>query len=437
MPMSDDRFLFRTFVATSLTICIFGSFIYGAVAYKNNWQPIPWALYVYSTVAEVLNPSDRILKTDAVDIEAALSTPLPDALQPGLLLVAGDIADRETAVRVIDRDGNVIHEWRPIWSEIWPSYEGSFPSRPVEGMYLHGVELLPDGSLVANFEHQSTFRLDPCGNVLWKLDNLGHHSVHYSDDGTIWVPAEEFSKDPSGIPNYYGDVRRWTIQQLNVEGEVLRVIPVIKLLQDNDLEGLLYLMDTSNGSPSATGDTLHLNDIETFPKDMESNIFDAGDLLISLRNINTVLVVDPNNLRIKFLSVGRFLRQHDPDFIAGDRISLFDNHNVPNPENGNLASRIIELDAHSGTSTTVLDATSEASFFTEIMGVHQRLPNGNILVTASGEGRVLEYTPTGRLAWRYDNRVSDSLNRRVYMAMVLPETMDKAFFVSRRAACSN
>lgn len=71
------------------------------------------------------------------------------------------------------------------------------------------------------------------------------------------------------------------------------------------------------------------------------------------------------------------------------------------------------------------------------MGVHQRLENGNILVVPSDEGRVLEFTADGRLVWRYDNRVAPNMNRRTYMAMVLPEHMDEAFFRERSKNCKH
>lgn len=431
-----ERVPLVVFLSSVIFVFLGGSFLYGAFAYKFGWPPIPQLMYIYAMVEEVVSPSDRILETSNLLHDDPLAAPLPEALQPGLVLVAADIVARQTSVKVMDRTGRVIHEWRPVWSEIWPEGEGNFVTRPVEGMYLHGLDLLPDGSLVANFEHQSTFRLDPCGNLLWKLDNLGHHSVHYADDGTLWVSAEDYiAEAPTGIPNYDAPVRSWKLQQLNLDGEILRNIPVIGLLQDNDLHGLLYLAATQNRSPSVSGDTLHLNDIETFPANMQSEIFTPGDLLISLRNINTVLVIDPKDLKVKFISVGRVLRQHDPDFVPGDRISIFDNHNVPDPKTGQLASRIVEIDVASGIAATVLKGTGEEPFYTDIMGVHQRLANGNILVVPSGEGRVLEFTPEGRLSWRWDNRVSNNLNRRVYMAKILPANMDEAFFQARQAAC--
>jgi hypothetical protein len=427
------------FIASATIILLGGSFVSGVAAHRWHLPPVPQLKKALRSVQEVLKPSDRSLAVEKILHDDPYATLRPDALQPGLVLVAGDVDKRETNVRVIDRAGQVVHEWRPRWSEVWGRTEGNFRERPADGQYLHGVELLPDGSLVANFEHKSTFRMDPCGNVLWKLDNLGHHSVHYADDNTLWVSSEiDVATGNTGYPNHQAPLRSWTLQNISLEGEILREIPVIEIFFKNGLEGLLFMSTQEHREPVVSGDTLHLNDVETFPADLESEVFAPGDLLISLRNINAVLVIEPDTLEIKFISIGGFTRQHDPDFIDGDQISVFDNRvftadRIAAPS----ASRIVEIDAKSGKVETVLSGVGEEPFFSEIMGVHQRLPNGNFLVVPSDEGRVLEFTSDGKLVWRYDNRVQIDLNMRVYMSSVLPERMDRTFFQKLSASCTS
>jgi len=256
------------FFASVAIIVIGGSFTYGVLAHMKDLFPVPYLRLAWYLVEEVVDPSDKILKTNAPRHKSATETLAPNDLQPGLVLVAGDVVDRETVVRVIDRSGRIIHEWRPVWSEVWPDEEGDFPAgrRPEEGMYLHGIQVLPDASIVSNFEHLSTFKMDVCGTIEWKLDNLGHHSVHYARNGTLWVSAEDYiEKDPTGYPDHLAPLRSWTLQQLTTNGEVLQTISVFDLLIDNDLEGLLYMSNLWNSNTEVTGDTLHLNDVETFP----------------------------------------------------------------------------------------------------------------------------------------------------------------------------
>jgi hypothetical protein len=148
------------------------------------------------------------------------------------------------------------------------------------------------------------------------------------------------------------------------------------------------------------------------------------------------MVIDATTKEVKFISTGRVMRHHDPDFMPGNKISVFDNHNISDPNNSwPTASRVVEFDAVSGDATTVLAGDGDEPFFTRIMGDHQRLKNGNILVVPSGEGRVLEFTKDGDLVWRFDNRVAVNKNRRIYNVMVLPENMDEAFFREKVSKC--
>lgn len=433
----------KSFFDLSVVIILAGTFyIYGVLSHRDDLFPLPLWREAYSNVHELLFPSDKILKAEHVFYTKPVETLQPDRVAPGLLMIVGSInGTRDTYVRVIDRNGTIIHEWTPRWTAIWGNVEGKFPTdrrpRGNNGMYLHGIDILPDASVVANFEHLSTFRMNICGDVEWKLDNLGHHSVFYSNQGYLWVTAERYvAKGKTGYQNHRAPLRSWKVQKISLDGKILKEIEMIDLLRKNDLYGLLYLSTTNNTSTAVSGDTLHLNDVEEFPVGMESKIFKPGDLLVSLRNINAVLVFDPNTLKIKFLSIGRTLRQHDADFLPDDRISVFDNRNLePSAGPESLSSRIVEINARDGSDKVVLQGEGDKHFFSAIMGTHQHLANGNILVNSSGEGRVIEFAPDGTIVWRYEDRLSDNMNGRIYMAKLLPETMDAAFFRERYSSC--
>jgi hypothetical protein len=416
-----------------------GVYLYGGFSFRHSLFPVPLLRNIKSDLKELLFPSDKILSTEEVYASPSVATLQSDRQAPGLLLIVGTIGGgRDTYVRVIDRDGTIIHEWNPRWDNVWGTNEGSFPidRRPLEGMYLHGLAVLPDGSFVANFEHLSTFRMSLSGNVEWKLDNLGHHSVFYSEQGYLWVTAERYiAEGDTGHQNHKAPLRSWTIEKISLDGKVLKKIEMIDILRKNDLYGLLFLSSLHNSQTAVVGDTLHLNDVDEFPVGMESNMFEPGDVMVSLRNINTLFVFDPESLNIKFLSVGRFLRQHDPDFLPGDRISVLDNRNLsPSRAPESPSSRIVEIDATDGTAVIALQGDGENGFFTSIMGVHERLTNGNILVVSSDEGRVIEFAPDGTVVWRYDNRLSNGKNGRIYMATLLPEHMNRKFFDEPRSS---
>jgi len=440
--MSDsDKVAAQVFRLSTLALMAVAGFGWGMAATRNNAFPVPQITWLGQTVRELLGESDDLLHRTGVVDEKAVAAPLPDAVAPGLLLVAGSMdGTRNSFVRVIDRAGAVVHEWDAGWSRVWPDPGSAFDGAALPneaGLYIHGLDVLPDGGFVANFEHLSTFRMDACGEVVWKLPNFGHHAVHVTDTGAIWATAEtQITEGPTGHPNIRAPFRDWTLQRIGDDGEVEREIGVVEVLEANGLTGLLHLANVSNGSTAVSGDTLHLNDVDVFPRGWASDTFAPGDIMISLRNINAILVFDPETLALKFLSQGRVLRHHDPDFLPDGTISVFDNHNLePDIGPAEGRSRIVELSVPDGAATTVLGAEGAPAFYTAIMGTHQRLQNGNILVNSSGQGRVLEFTPEGELAWRWSNLEDDGDNGRTYVAMVLPPEMDRDFWAERTASC--
>ncbi|MEO0974870.1 MAG: hypothetical protein AAFX85_17415, partial [Pseudomonadota bacterium] len=255
-----------SFFASLTLVTLGGAYLYGLLSQRYDLFPAPLVTDVLREVRQLVAPDDGILSSKARHT-TPLETALPERLAPGLVMIAGALdGGRDTFVRVIDRDGTVVHEWIPRWQEVWGASEGQFPAgrrpRGNNGMHLHGIDLLPDGSFVANFENLSTFRMDVCGDVRWKLPNLGHHSVFYSENDYLWVSAERFvAEGDTGLTNHQAPLRSWTVQKISLAGEVLQEIEVIDVLLQNDLLGLLYLSNIESGHTVVEGDTLHLNDV--------------------------------------------------------------------------------------------------------------------------------------------------------------------------------
>ena len=200
----------------------------------------------------------------------------------------------------------------------------------------------------------------------------------------------------------------------------------MKLLQDNDLHGLLYLSSLKNRSTQSKDDVLHLNDVEPFPLEMAEGFFKRGDLLISLRNINTVLVFSSIDMKIRWHRTGTFVRQHDPDFVDGDTLSVFDNQNFESA-GGSRSSRVLLLSAPDFFPRVHFRGDADHPFFTRIMGKHQWLPNGNVLVLESTRGRVLEVVSEGRILWEYVNFAAKGLTGIVGDAHRLPPHVAELF----------
>ena len=442
--MSDDEKMSLPF---KILFCLFllgAGIVFGFFATVNKWwvaNRINDVRVAFKTVAEDFKTPWYL---DMPRFENTIKTFRPDELMPGLILVSGISADERNFIRVINREGDILQEWTPDWFEVWPEFPDGIPPvrapKKQPGAVLHGTEIAPNGDVVFNFENLSTVRMNACGEVSWKLDNLGHHSVAFAEDDTIYVSSERFYPPGEITPylNHTSPLNSMAIEQLDQDGNRIMFKEIIEILTENDLLGLLHMSTLANTWTNVGGDTMHLNDIDVYPSDMPSEIFAPGDLMVSLRNINTVLVVDPKTWKVKFRSTGAVLRQHDPEFAPDDKILVFDNRNLnPLAAIPERYSRIVEIDARTGAAEVAFEGTGETHFYTPAMGKHQPLPNGNNLITSTQQGRAIEVSAAGDLVWEFNNVVSEENNGVVMEAQVLPLEMDATFFQQARATCTN
>jgi hypothetical protein len=187
-----------------------------------------------------------------------------------------------------------------------------------------------------------------------------------------------------------------TILKVSPEGVIEREISLLEVIYKSGHVGLLR---------QHTGDILHLNDVEVLDKDKADafkNIFEAGDIMVSMRHANTICVIDGRTERIKWSLSHPFFGQHDPDFTEDGNITVFDNHSdwgygiYRNEEKG---SRIIQIEPSTKKVTTIYGWKKNQYFFTDIGGKQQHLPNGNILITEVDPGRVFEINAEGEIVW--------------------------------------
>jgi hypothetical protein len=150
--------------------------------------------------------------------------------------------------------------------------------------------------------------------------------------------------------------------------------------------------------------------------------------MVSLRNVNTVLVFNRHSREIRFVDTGRFVRQHDPDFLDGNRISVYDNRNV-GPESNGQQYRILIIDAAEGTTRVHFEGNATTPFYSDIMGKHQWLPNGNLLVVESMRGRSFEMDSEGRVVWEYINYLQQGMIGLVEEVQRIPASLGSHYGV--------
>jgi hypothetical protein len=341
-----------------------------------------------------------------------------------LTLISGISKDLTIFAKIINQEGESLHTWDIDWFELWPNplhvTKSKLP-KSIPGTHIHGIVFLENGDIIFNFEYLGLIRLDWNGNVIWRLPYITHHSVDLDDYNNIWVSGRRpYKNSLTAMQNIGSGSAEEIVLKVSPRGEILKEISVFELLVQNNLQGLLF-MSGKGDRTKVSGDLLHLNDVEPFSDQFQEGVFKHGDVMISLRNINTVLIFNENTNIISFTSVGEFVRQHDPDFIDGNCISVFDNNRITEHKYGNGASSKIVIKSFRDNSLTTFYEGNEAHpFYSRAQGKHQWLGNGNVLVTESLAGRVFEVNANGNITWQYVNVVEDGRAGLIEQGVRLP-----------------
>ena len=361
------------------------------------------------------------------------------AIAPGLTLYAAITAKSGLVARVIERDGTVVAEWVLDWFKIWPDathLDSEIVPKSAPGTFLHSMLFMEDGGLIFNYEALGMVRVDALGNVVWRLPYRTHHSLFGDDEGNIWSPGQKTRKEAMPEwPLYIPPFQEFTIVKVSPDGRIIQEISVFEILRQNGLHGLLYEAARDGMQPDMTGDTLHLNDVEVFGSAMAPGFFQPGDVMFSLRNLNAVLVFEPETWKVKYLSIGKVVRQHDPDFLDGHTISIFDNNHVGTRADG-IQSRIIRESVPSGSVQVAFEGTPALPFFTDIMGKNQWLPDGNLLLLEATGGRILEVDRFNQPVWEFNNLVEDGVLGAVTDVVRLPPEINADRLAEYRRLCA-
>jgi hypothetical protein len=318
----------------------------------------------------------------------------PARMHGGYYAISGwDDAHGGYGAWLINAEGKVVHTWPIRRAAIDPVDAGLYD-------VPHGFVVLPDGSVIANFDggHEMG-RFDACGNPVWKKHGIFHHQISRAGDGSYWVWRGD---DVTAYGNYqylenFDGATGAKIREIGLVEDILKEDPNAPLLLG--LRPDLPLRKFSEKPPSRLKEDLfHPNDVEALDTELAPRfpMFAAGDLLISIRRMNLVAVIDGESHRFKWWAHGPWLGQHDPDFTADGFISVYNN-------NTDRRRSEIVLVNPATRAAVELPVAPGAEFYSGFMGQHQHLPNGNVLIVSPGEGRVIERSPEGRLVMEFNN----------------------------------
>lgn len=340
----------------------------------------------------------------------------------GAVKIGGSIED---AAVLLSPDLEVVRYW--LLAEGGP--ENTNPDPPSADL-THGFDILTDGSVIYKSDARGGLqKLDSCGRPVWRTDGGYHHSVTADDSqATVWgLRTDDFERDPAEGEKI--------VQVAIGDGSIVREFSMADIIAANPEIDILELRRKHENVPDKNGranpgrwlpDPFHANDVDPLPRNLADRfpMFAAGDLLISARDLNLVFVVDPGTLAVKWWRIGDTIRQHDPDWTANGRLSVYNNRMT------RARSEIVEIDPSTLVKTIAVNG-DDIGFYARVGGKHQLMPGGNWLISNSWQGNVVEVSPDHQLALEFASlpEGEESVAAIMSEAIFLPEeTFDAGAF---------
>jgi hypothetical protein len=277
------------------------------------------------------------------------------------------------------------------------------------------AEILPGGHLLAIFEGHGLVRLDAASRPQWWYPGRCHHDLAVAPDGSIWV----LTRKAAILPRIHPDqpVLLDAITHLSADGRELGRIDLLTAFERSRYASLLEFAHEA-------GDIFHTNTLERLDGRAahRSEIFAEGNFLISLRELNTVAILDPRRGEIVWALTGLWSAQHQPTLLDNGHLLVFDN------EGAGGRSRVVEIDPLTQQQHWSFADDATHPLYSKTCGSCQRLASGNTLITESDNGRAIEVSPGGEIVWEYRNPrrtgPNDALVAAILEMVVLPEDYD-------------
>ncbi len=287
---------------------------------------------------------------------------------------------------LMDMAGNVLHKWGISYVDVWPEYRLHPGMKPPN--FWRRAHLYPNGDLLGIYGGTGMVKVDKDSKRLWGFRENAHHDLDVTPDGTIYVLTHGWVKNKELDPKSRQLVD--SIVVLNGDGKVLKRVPILACFVNSPYVAELQAM-------KKRGDVMHTNTIEVLDgrhvKRMPA--FKKGNVLISIRETNTIAVIDLKRRRVVWALSTLWHGQHQPTLGENGRMLIFDNRGLGG------RSRILDFNPRTQQIEWTYGRRTDEFFFSYYLGSVQALPNNNILITESNNGRAFEVTRGREIVWDF------------------------------------
>ncbi len=434
--MIDRIFNVLFVVALALLAFVGGAYVVLAERFPHDWMRDAYMAgkAVLQQQRDTSDPFKTDLWREARTDARGVTIHDPQRMQPGYTLYT---SGHVQGALLIDADGNLLHEWKLPYHEIWDAASSSVRNPvPETHIYFRKALMYPNGDLIAVYDGigdtphgYGLVKLDRDSKLQWKYLQNAHHDADIGPDGRIYTLTHEIRHEvfeprlhlkPPRIDDF--------LIELSPDGEELRKID---LLAAHDDTPYLRLLDASPWYLERSGDYLHTNTVTYIDADTAAkfDFAEEGQILLSMRETGALAVLDPDSGKIVWALRGSWVGQHDPDLLDNGNILLFDNNGDFGPHG---RSRVIEIDPKNEGIVWQYSGSAEHPFESRIRSSQERQPNGNTLITESDGGRVFEVTPDLDIVWEYINPVRDGPGDTMIPVVswgqrIDPATLDPSF----------
>ena len=220
------------------------------------------------------------------------------------------------------------------------------------------AELLPNNHILYTVNPKGVYEIDRSGKVVWSYltKKIDHDADRLPNGNTIFV---------FGFGDQKSDAQ---VTEVNSKGQV-----VWRWFAKDHLDVPPYSSIYNDG-------WVHTNAVIRLPN---------GNTLISLRNFDMVVEVNPEGAVVRKIGEGILIGIHDPEILPnGNILGALPAIRLP--------VHVIEIDPNND--AVVWQFTWPSELMPQYARDANRLPNGNTLIT--GTTAIVEVTPQGKIVWQ-------------------------------------